>query len=202
MSEIASRSVSRRAFLGRAALLGASLAGAEAAAKKSPLQPMIETVRGPISPDQLGVTLAHEHVICDFVGADKTGRHRWDVDAVAKRILPFFRQIKERGVTGFVDCTPAFIGREPRVLRKLSELTGIHVVTNTGYYGGAGDKFVPLHAYVESEDQLAERWEREWRDGIEDTGIRPGFMKIGVDEAKSGQLSEIDARLVRAAASD
>ena len=34
-------------------------------------------------------------------------------------------------------------------------------------------------------------------DGIDETGVRPGFIKIGVDKTS---LSEIDAKLVRAAA--
>jgi phosphotriesterase-related protein len=86
------------------------------------------------------------------------------------------------------------------VLKRLALETGLHIVTNTGYYGGAKDKFVPKHAYSETEEQLAARWIAEWKDGIEGTGVKPGFMKIGVDEAKEGQLSEIDAKLVRAAA--
>ena len=37
----------------------------------------------------------------------------------------------------------------------------------------------------------------EWQNGIEDTGIRPGFIKIGVDK---GKLSNINSKLVHAAA--
>ena len=55
------------------------------------------------------------------------------------------------------------------------------MITNTGYYGAAGDKYVPQHAYEETVDQLADRWTGEWEDGIEGTGIRPGFIKGGVD---------------------
>jgi phosphotriesterase-related protein len=144
----------------------------------------------------------HEHVMCDFIGAKETGRQRWDVDEVVRVMLPYMRQLKDRGVTGFVDCTPAYIGRDPRVLKRLAGSTGLHVVTNTGYYGGAGDKFVPEHAYAESSDQLAARWIREWEHGIEDTGVKPGFLKIGVDEATGDppRLTAIDAKIVRAAA--
>ena len=70
-------------------------------------------------------------------------------------------------------------------------------MTNTGYYGAADDKFVPAHAYVETAGQLADRFIAESRDGIEGTGIRPGFLKVGVDR---GQLSSIDRKLVVAAA--
>ena len=112
-------------------------------------------------------------------------------------MLPFLEEIKRRGIGAFVDCTPAFIGRDVEILRRLSERTGIHILTNTGYYGAAGDKFVPAHAREESAEELAARWAAEWRDGIEGTGVRPGFIKTGVDK---GPLSRIDRTLVRAAA--
>ena len=183
---------------------------------------LIQTVRGPIDPGELGFTLTHEHILCDFIGAGETGKHRWNPDEVADAILPNLKAIRRSGVTGFADCSPAYIGRDPELLRRLSEEADIHILTNTGYYGAANDKFVPKHAYSETADQLAARWIKEWVNGIEGTGIRPGFIKIGVDRiqdvpmdsisaekaetsggvvnADNRGLSEIDAKLVRAAA--
>lgn len=186
--------MTRRDFLISVAL------GAVAAPSAAEKEPIVQTVLGPIPASKLGFTLPHEHVICDFIGAEITGRHRWEVDAVVKRMLPILSQLKARGVTGFGDCTPAYIGRDPRILKKLAEATGLHILTNTGYYGGAGDKYVPKLAYTETADQLAARWIAEFENGIEDTGVKPGFMKIGVDEAKDNRLSDIDEKLVRAAA--
>ena len=71
------------------------------------------------------------------------------------------------------------------------------ILSNTGYYGAAEDKHLPAFAFTETADQLAARWIREAERGIDDTAIKPAFMKIGVDAAP---LSEIDAKLVRAAA--
>jgi phosphotriesterase-related protein len=53
----------------------------------------------------------------------------------------------------------------------------------------------------ESASQLADRWVREWENGIENTGIKPGFIKTGVDEAAGNPaaLSDIDGILVRVA---
>jgi predicted metal-dependent phosphotriesterase family hydrolase len=162
---------------------------------------LVQTVLGPIPASKLGTTLAHEHVMCDFIGAEETGRNRWEVRKVVDRMRPFLEQLKKRGVTGFIDCTPAYIGRDPRVLKELAEQTGLHVVTNTGYYGGANDKFVPRHAYEESPTQLSDRWISEWENGIENSGVKPGFLKIGVDEIKEGAgLSAIDEKIVRASA--
>lgn len=195
---------SRRAFLSSLPVLaGAIQAGLElSAAEANPSQLTIQTVLGPIPARKLGRTLPHEHVMCDFIGAEQTGRHRWETKVVVKRMLPFLERLRECGFTGLVDCSPAYIGRDPRVLRELAQATGLHLITNTGYYGGAGDKYVPRHAYDETVDQLAARWIQEWEEGIENTRIKPGFMKIGVDEAKGepAQLSPIDAKLVRASA--
>jgi phosphotriesterase-related protein len=79
----------------------------------------------------------------------------------------------------------------------LSEASGLHIVTNTGYYGAANDIAVPSHARAETARQLADRWTEEARRGIEGTLIRPGFVKVGVD---AGPLSGIDRKLVEAGA--
>ncbi len=194
----------RRKFLKQsgvasAAILSGCVVGRQGSHSRSNV---VQTVLGPVPAKDLGFTLCHEHVMCDFIGAEQTGRHRWKVDEVVQTILPHLRQLKLRGVTGFVDCTPAYIGRDPRVLKALASETGMHILTNTGYYGGAGDKFVPKHAYTETAAQLSDRWVREWEQGIEDTKVRPGFIKTGVDEAQGTppHLSEIDAKLIRSSA--
>jgi len=155
------------------------------------------TVRGSIPASEFGKVLAHEHVMCDFIGAKETGRHRYNPDEVVETMLPFLQDLKERGFKSFVDCTPAYIGRDVEVLQRLAELTDLHILTNTGYYGAANDKFVPSHAFTETTEQLAARWIIEWEQGIDGTKIKPGFIKIGVD---AGPLSEIDQKLVQAAA--
>ena len=66
----------------------------------------VQTVLGPEPADQLGVTLPHEHVICDFVGAAQTDPARWDGDTVVTAVEPNLRELVQRGVRTFVDCTP------------------------------------------------------------------------------------------------
>jgi len=158
---------------------------------------IIMTVRGPIPASSFGTALVHEHIMCDFIGAAKTGPHRYDPDDVVKTMLPFLQIVKHRGYTGFVDCTPAWLGRDAEILLRLADLTDLHILTNTGYYGTANDKFLPPHAFTESADQLAARWVREWEQGIDGTGIKPGFIKISVDK---GPLSQIDRKILQAAA--
>lgn len=160
-------------------------------------QHQIMTVRGPIDASTMGVTLAHEHILVDFIGAEQASPTRYDADEVIKTALPHLRRIRDLGCKTFVDCTPAYIGRDPLILRRLAEETGLNILTNTGYYGAAKDKYVPRRTYGESDQHLANRWIAEYKTGIAETGVRPGFIKIGVD---AGSLSDIDKKLVRAAA--
>jgi len=157
----------------------------------------IESVTGPVDPAHLGMTLMHEHVLVDFIGAAEVSASRYDADAVFARVLPHVRRVRELGGGTIVECTPAYLGRDPRLLKRLAEASGVQILTNTGYYGANKDKHLPPHAFTETAEQLAARWIREWEQGIDGTGIKPGFMKIGVD---AGPLSDVDAKLVRAAA--
>jgi phosphotriesterase-related protein len=112
-------------------------------------------------------------------------------------VLPYLQHLKALGGQTFIDCTPAFLGRDPRLLKKLADTTGLNIITNTGYYGAADNKYLPAHALTETADQLALRWIREWETGIGGTAVKPGFIKIGVME---GPLSALHRKLVMAAA--
>jgi phosphotriesterase-related protein len=160
-------------------------------------KPRVMTVRGPILPDEMGPTLPHEHVLVDFGGANEASRDRYNAGAVHRIALPHLKRIRDQGIRTLVDCTPARVGRDPTLLRRLSESSGLNILTPTGYFGANGGKYIPDHARTESADDLASRWVREWREGIEGTGIRPGFIKLGAD---AGPLPEVHRKLVQAAA--
>lgn len=186
--------ISRRAFLAAApALPGGFILDAPIAGPG----PFIQTVRGPVEPSDLGRTLIHEHVLVDFIGAERASKSRYDADEVFHVALPHLRKLRELGCRTLVECTPAYLGRDPLLLQRLSKASGVRLLTNTGYYGASGGKYLPAHAHTESAAQLAARWTTEAREGIEGTGIRPGFIKIGVDGAP---LPEVNRKLVRAAA--
>jgi phosphotriesterase-related protein len=157
----------------------------------------IMTVKGPVPSEEMGMTLIHEHILVDFIGADSTNEKRWDDIKVAETILPFLEQIKKLGCKTFIECTPAFLGRDPGLLKKLSSSSGLNILTNTGYYGAAKNKYIPAFVYNETADQIALRWINEWEYGIDSTGIKPGFIKIGVG---SESLSELHKKIVAAAA--
>ncbi len=162
-------------------------------------KPFIMTTGGPVAPDKLGKTLIHEHFLVDFAGADNAGLHHWEPQKVAEKVLPYLMEIKKEGVQTIFDCTPDFLGRDVQLFRILAARSGIRVVTNTGYYGAVNNKYLPKWAFSDSAEDLAERWIREFEEGIDGTKIKPGFIKTSVDASDKG-LSEIHRKLVRAAA--
>ena len=157
----------------------------------------IMTVRGGLAADKLGTSLIHEHILVDFRGAKLYDPSRWRHDEVIKKVLPYLVEVKAAGCQSFFDCTPNFLGRDVLLLKKLSERSGLNIITNTGIYGGSNEKFLPDYAFEETAAQLAERWIVEANEGIDQTGIRPGFIKISVNDTA---LTEISKKLISAAA--
>ncbi|WP_420146665.1 phosphotriesterase family protein [Spirosoma sp.] len=158
---------------------------------------IVQTVTGPLSATNMGLALIHEHVLVDFIGADQITSNRWSRVDVLTKMLPYFLELKQLGCQVVLDCTPAYLGKDPLLLKELSERSGVRILTNTGYYGASDNKYLPAHAYTETADQLSDRWVADFQNGIDGTGIRPGFIKIGVNP---GHLSELHRKLVVAAA--
>ena len=131
----------------------------------------------------MGVTLVHEHVLVDFVGAEKVSRSRYDADeafrddpppppGAAEARLPHAPRVHARVPRPRPAAAAPPVGgerpphrHEHRLLRRRRN-----------------DIAVPPHAYAETA-AAARRTGGRPRSGrgIEGTGIRPGFVKIGVD---------------------
>ena len=157
---------------------------------------VIISVTGEIPASEIGKTLHHEHLLVDFIRADSSGYHRWNKNEVVEKVLPYLMEIKKLGYKTLVECTPAYLGRDPELMKMLSEKSGIQIITNTGYYSAVGGKFLPEHTFTQTAEQLAARWIDEAKNGIEGTGIYPGFIKIAVEREP---LEEIHRKVVEAA---
>jgi phosphotriesterase-related protein len=157
----------------------------------------VMTVNGPLKVEEMGITLTHEHVLVDFIGADQAVPGRYDPDEVFAKALPFLRELRARDCRTFIECTPPFMARDPVLLKKLSQETGLNILVSTGYYAAQKHKYLPASILEENPDELADRVVGEWENGIAGSGIKPGFIKIAVD--RDG-LSDIQRKVVRAAA--
>lgn len=142
----------------------------------------VMTVRGLVPATALGSTLVHEHVLVDFIGADQVNPGRYNRYDAFSAILPYLCDLYKRGCRTLVECTPQFLGRDPLLLRQLSAASGLHMITNTGYYGAAEEKFLPASLAEDTVPSLSAKWIAEHQRGIDDTNVKPGFMKLGVDD--------------------
>jgi phosphotriesterase-related protein len=142
-----------------------------------------------------GSILVHEHILVDFAGAESDSRSRYSLDDAFRAALPRLQELKDYGCARLLECTPNYLGRDPRLLRGLEDASGIQIWTNTGIYGAAKRAGVPTYAYEESADQLARRWVSEAKLGVE--GMKPRFIKTAVN---GFPFEPIDVKLVTAAA--
>ncbi len=157
----------------------------------------IITVTGDIPASQIGRTLEHEHILTDYFRQEDNRPETYTADDVMDKVIPELQKAKALGIQTIVECTPAYVGRDVKILKELSLKTGMYILTNTGYYGAQNNRFLPPEVLLMTAKELAKKWIAEFEQGIEGTGIKPGFIKIGVDRKA---LSEFHATLARAAA--
>ena len=139
--------------------------------------------------------LVHEHVLVDFIGASEIRPGRYDTEEVFRVARPKLEEIRQLGCRRLLECTPNFLGRDARLMRRLADAVGLEIWINTGIYGAGKHRYVPQYALQESAEQLARRWITEARSGVD--GITPRFIKTGV---AASPLDELDRKLIRAAA--
>jgi phosphotriesterase-related protein len=156
----------------------------------------VQTVRGPVDPDDLGFTLPHEHTVVQLWhtarASDYAGQQASE-SVLADELSAF----AELGGRTLVDLTLPGIGRDPDAVRRLAEQTGLHVVVATGWYR---EPYYPAEALIDrrSVGSLADEMVREITEGIGDTGVRAGIIgEIGTDKP---WVSAQEERVHRAAA--
>jgi len=191
----------RREFIGAlaASALAMGLPGCTKPRSGEAERGQVMTVAGPIESGTLGMTLAHEHLYADLrpYAEQVANPIPVDIDEVVRVVLPYLQDIRRLGCRTLVDCTATTVGRNPALIKRLSQASGLQMLIATGAYVSAGGRFIPPHVLDETSDQLAARWTAEWRHGIGDTGIRPGLIKLGVE---GDPLSATERKVLAAAA--
>lgn len=166
----------------------------------------IQTVLGPIRPQQLGVTLMHEHLVWKQDIYQKPIDPETPEGKLAfSKILPenmykirqynlhSHRQcakqtnqkeaaeevmhLRTAGGNALVDCSCLGIDRDPLVEKYVSEKTGMHIIMSTGVYSkGSCPEVETLNC-----DEKAELFIKELTEGVDGTGIKAGVIgEIGV----------------------
>ncbi len=140
---------------------------------------MLQTIKGLVSTESLGLMLPHEHLFVDLRGPFAPHYGEAEPEAVAHLMKPYLDAAQAAGVTAFVDCAPVGVGRNIEVLKYLADITPIHIIAPTGTYK---DGFIPNDWLDISAGTLAEYWIRDLTEGIGDSGIQAGFIKIAMSD--------------------
>jgi phosphotriesterase-related protein len=138
----------------------------------------INTVTGTITPDQLGWTLMHEHVFVEYNGPSpdfvRPGPRRDEIIAIC---TGYIEQIRAFNVATLVDPTTVDLGRNAVLLAEIAAQTGFNIICATGIYSPA--TYVRLRAQLGgSPDAVAGMFIKELTDGIDNTGIKAGIIKV------------------------
>ncbi|HSG16184.1 MAG TPA: esterase [Anaerolineae bacterium] len=146
---------------------------------RSSTEKYIQTVRGPVQPDLLGLTLPHEHLFTDLRGPQTTGYAQASPEEVAAAMLPYLQAAHNAGVSAIVECSTVGVGRNVTILEHLAQATPIHVIAPTGMYR---EGFIPEALIRLDVEELAGLWVRDLTEGIEGTRVRAGFIKIAMSD--------------------
>lgn len=152
------------------------------------------TTTGLLRRSDLGMILPHEHIFVDFRTPDQPGYGEADPADVVAAISHRFEEIKARGITAFVECTPTGVGRRADVDLAVSLATGVPVVVPTGSYR---EPWVTPFVRT-ADDATLEAWMvRELTERFDEADFRAGWIKLS---AGDDAISPLEERILRAAA--
>jgi phosphotriesterase-related protein len=142
---------------------------------------VIRTVRGDITPEELGVTATHEHLYCDQrlcrSDVDFPGTYAkmvlLDKDLVVSELADFYAA----GGRAIAEMTASGWGRDVAALKEISERSGVHVVAISGFYV---EDCLPAFVDEVGIEELVDIIVQEVNEGADGTKIRTGLLKSGV----------------------
>jgi phosphotriesterase-related protein len=164
----------------------------------------VPTTAGEIDVEDLGVVLMHEHV---FIRTEPLhwgwpGFSGWDEETEVAAARERLSLLKRTGVDTVLDMTVPGLGRDPVLVARAVEGTGLKVMLATGYYTYDNLPF-PFHyrgpgKVLDNDDHVLESlFERDVTVGIGESGIRAAVLKVVTDQ--QGMTEDVE-RLTRAIA--
>ncbi|MEI8309210.1 MAG: hypothetical protein WCH98_00480 [Verrucomicrobiota bacterium] len=158
----------------------------------------VTTVTGEIPSAGLGVTLAHEHIICEVsLHSGNPDNLMQDIPLMVEE-LALFRQA---GGHSIIEVTPEGIGRDPVKLRAISEASGVQIVSGIAFYE---ESTYPAWLRTATVDAIADYFVRQIAEGTD--GVRAGLIgelmshNEPVSNCASYQLTAGEAHVFQAAA--
>ena len=115
----------------------------------------VNTVQGIVNSNELGLTLTHEHIMSNY-GKEIGETSDYDSLKLFNQVIPYLKNLEALGVESIFDCTTAYFGRRVDLLKTISDSTGILIITNTGIYGAANDRYIPEFSYRATAKSMSE----------------------------------------------
>jgi phosphotriesterase-related protein len=167
--------------------------------------PHVPTTAGDIDTEELGVVFMHEHV---FIRTESLqwgwpGFGGWDEETEVAAARQRLSQLHANGVDTVLDMTIPGLGRDPALVARTVDGTGLKVMFATGFYTY---EHLPLPfslrgpgKVLDGDDRLLESlFEADLTVGMGETGFRAAVLKIVTDEP--GMTPDVE-RLANAVAS-
>lgn len=86
------------------------------------------------------------------------------------------KKAKAAGIDTIVDGTPINLGRDVRLIRKASQLSGVNVIVSSGFYHQQ-DQWLDW----KSSEEIFGYLDYECTNGLEELPVLPGMMKAAID---------------------
>jgi phosphotriesterase-related protein len=105
----------------------------------------------------------------------------FDRKAALETCIKVAEEVKSYGVKTVVDATTNEAGRDPELLKEISQKTGINIVCSSGYYyegEGAPAYFKFRSGLGDINAEVYEMFKKETTEGIGNTGIKNGVFKL------------------------
>jgi phosphotriesterase-related protein len=162
----------------------------------------VQTVRGSIEAEQLGVTLMHEHIFVLDLEVLSNYPEEWGAeerriaDAVTR-----LNELKACGVDTIVDLTVIGLGRSIERIARVASQTELNIIVATGIY-----TYRDLPFYFKQRgpgtpwggpELMIDMFLRDIRQGIAHTSVKAGILKCATD--RYGVTPDIE-RVLRAIA--
>lgn len=157
---------------------------------------MINTVKGTISSNDLGVTYIHDHL---FVNPNPLPEYKdYIFDDVDKSIAEAI-DFKNNGGSTIIDLTPINYGRNPIALQKISEGANINIGFVTGFHK---EEFMPKWIDKMSDKQIFDFLVNEIENGVSSRHLLPVAMKAGTSfkqiTKREKRILQIEGKVQRA----
>jgi phosphotriesterase-related protein len=150
---------------------------------------LIETVRGPVDPADLGVTLAHEHVfVLTADSQQQWGAHaqEWDEEARVAEAVAKLQALVDSGVRTILDPTVDGLGRNvPRIARINEQVPDLNILVATGVYTYVDVPHFFAHrgpaVLPDLPEPMVDFFVKDIEQGIQGTGVKAAFLKCAID---------------------